>query len=338
MTNSDSISFEAMVRLLPMSLHLGPDGAIRHAGSTVRRLIQGRTEFNLAFMIDRPRDITDGFSGLARALPEINRLFLRLRDHPGTVLRGHGVTLPDGGIVLNLGFGVGLPDAVRHFALTDTDFTPSDLAMELLFLHEANTAVQSELANFSQHMENARRIAEVQAYTDPLTGVNNRRGLEVALDIAVCDAGQMQFSVAHLDLDHFKEVNDRLGHAAGDEVLQRVASILREETRATDTVSRIGGDEFTLILAAPRGSEHLRKFGERIISRIEQPMVIMGQDVRISASMGITESRSYAEPDAARMLLDADTALYAAKNAGRGCAVLFRDCHLAEAARSASER
>ncbi|MDF3605953.1 GGDEF domain-containing protein [Paracoccus sp. DMF-8] len=321
-----SISFDCVARLLPMALHLGPEGAIHHAGATMRRLIPGRSHFNHAFMIDRPRDVTDGFAGLAQDLPDISRFFLRLRDHPGTVLRGHGIRLQDGGIVLNLGFGVGLPDAVRQFSLTDTDFTPADLAMELLFLHEANTAVQKELANFNQHTENARRVAEMQAYTDSLTGVNNRRGFEMALEIAVRQAEQMKFSIAHLDLDHFKEVNDRLGHAAGDEVLQRVAAILREETRATDTVSRIGGDEFTLILAAPRGSEQLRKFGERIIARIERPMMVMGREIRISVSMGITESTHYARADAAQMLLDADRALYAAKNAGRGCVVLFRDC------------
>lgn len=334
MTVLDSINLQTVSRLLPMSLHLAADGAIRHAGSTLSRLIQGSAHFNHAFMIDRPRDITDGFFGLVRSLPDISRLFLRLRDHPGTVLRGHGVGLPDGGILLNLGFGVGLPDAVRHFSLTDTDFTPSDLAMELLFLHEANSAVQQELANFNENMEHARRVAEVQAYTDSLTGLNNRRGLEGALDIAVRDAATFRFSVAHIDLDHFKEVNDNLGHAAGDEVLQRVASILREETRATDTVSRMGGDEFTLILAAPRGSEHLRKFGERIIARIEQPMLIGGQEVRISASMGVTESVMYASACATQMMADADTALYAAKNAGRGRTVLFRDCLDQAAARA----
>lgn len=326
MNGAGSISLDCVARLLPMSLHLGPDGSIHHAGSTMRRLIRRQTHFNHAFMIDRPRDVTNGFVGLARNLPDISRLFLRLRDHPAMVLRGHGVRLQDGGVVLNLGFGVGLPDAVRQFSLTETDFTPADLAMELLFLHEANSAVQKELANFNQHTENARRVAEMQAYTDSLTGVNNRRGLEMALEIAVRDSDQLKFSVAHIDLDHFKEVNDNLGHAAGDEVLQRVTAILREETRATDTVSRLGGDEFTLILTAPRGSEHLRRFGERIIARIERPMKIMGREIRISASMGITESTLYATADAVQMLLDADTALYAAKNAGRGRAVLFRDC------------
>ena len=311
-----------IARLLPMSLQLGPDGRILRAGPTLRRVIGGSRHFDDVFAIDRPRDLAQGHAELIPHLDGRTRLLLRLRAFPATVLRGHGVLSESGSALLNLGFGVGLVSAVRDFGLTDADFSPSELTMELLFLHEANAAVQRELALFSGQLESARRRAERQASIDPLTGSANRRGLELALRQADRKAAGQPFAVMTLDLDYFKQVNDRWGHGAGDKVLQHVALVLRQETRACDTVARLGGDEFVLVLPLTGCGTDLLRLARRIIARIGQPIRVGDGLARVSASIGIAESQYYKRPDPMRMLADADAALYAAKANGRGRAMI----------------
>ncbi len=319
---SPKIDAASLAMLLPMSLQVLPDGAITLAGVTLRKMMGAGARFDEVFTIDRPRHLPEGFGSLLAAVGNGQRIFLRLRKHSRTVLRGHGVSLGHDGVLLNLGFGIGLTEAVREFALTDADFAPSELAMELLFLHEANAAVQQQLAKFTHQLEEARLAAQEQAYTDPLTGLYNRRGLEVTLSLASRNLQSLPFAIAHLDLDHFKQVNDRFGHPAGDAVLQHVARILREETRASDTSVRLGGDEFALILPLTCSDRDLVRLAQRIIARIEQPITVAGRAISISASIGITESHYYRAPEAAQMLSDADSALYIAKFSGRGRAVL----------------
>lgn len=309
--------------LLPLSLVVSAEGEILSAGPTLRRIIGKLRYFDEVFVIERPGSGIGG-AGLPDLLKSGKRFFLSLRAHRETTLRGHGIPLDDGAGLINLGFGVGLPEAVRRFGLTDADFAPSDLAMELLFLHEANAAVQAELAAFSHELEDARNHAEAQAYTDPLTGLYNRRGLDVALNAALREAATQPFALAHIDLDFFKEVNDRHGHAAGDAVLVEVGRILREELRSGDTAARIGGDEFVLVLASSVEDEHLLKIAERIIARIEGGMEFGGQTLSVSGSIGLTASGDYFAPQARQMLADADAALYQAKHFGKGRAQLFR--------------
>ncbi len=232
--------------LLPLHLRLDPGGRIAGAGRTLRKLIGDATHFAEAFHPVRAGAADpDG----TFVLPPDGRVFLALRAHGDLVLRGNGVVLTEGGLLLNLGFGIALADAVGRFALTDRDFAAADLAMEMLFLHEANGAMLAELSRSNLRLEEARRAAEVQAFTDPLTGLSNRRGLDISLRLAAeAGAGDEGFALAHMDLDLFKAVNDSHGHGAGDEVLRRVADRLRHATRAHDTVARFGGDEFVLIL------------------------------------------------------------------------------------------
>lgn len=324
MRGAELLDIRRMTQLLPMSVFLSTDGRVLGAGATIRRIIGEKAHFDDIFIVDRPKEVSGGFSGLLPCLGRSGRLTLRPIAHPQTLLRGSGVLLDSGGAILNLGFGVGLPEAVRLFRLTDADFSPSELAMELLFLHEANSAVQNELARFNLHLEEARKAAEVQAYTDPLTGLYNRRGMDVAINTALLDCERMPFAVAHIDLDLFKKVNDSLGHAAGDLVLQSVAKILRSEIRSCDTAARVGGDEFVLILPGPGVPAALSGLARRIIDRIEKPLSFEGQPIRISASIGMTISSQYSEPNSVTMLADADSALYYAKRLGRGRAELYR--------------
>jgi diguanylate cyclase len=321
---------KALGSLMPMYLWLGPGGDIRGAGPTLDKLcgewpLKGchfAEHFRLSRMRTRP--------GTLRLQDMVgHRLHLGLRLHPTTTLRGLAVPVgagrPEEGIFLNLSFGIGLADAVRDHGLTAADFAPSDLAMELLYLQEAKAAIMAELRGLNERLEGARRAAEARAQTDPLTGLANRRALDLALDRSIAALGQggAPFAVAHLDLDHFKAVNDSLGHAAGDHVLGRVARILTEETRRHDLVARMGGDEFVLLLRGTVDPASLRALGARIIERLEEPSEFEGQLCRISGSLGVALSTSYAVPEAERMLSDADGALYASKRRGRArCTVL----------------
>lgn len=323
----------AVARLLPLHLTLDDEGGIAACGPTMRKLIGPARRFEDAFDLQRPHaGDGDAAAALAAAARGGERVFLRLAQPPFTVLRGHGTPLPGGGALFDFGFGIGVAEAVQKFGLTDADFAPADLVMELLFLHEANAAVLGALARDNADLDEQRQAAESQAFTDPLTGLANRRGLAAARESVLSglrsraaghghrrDTARCGFAVLHLDLDGFKGVNDRHGHAAGDHVLQRVAAILREETRSGDAVARPGGDEFVLVLPGMVSAAALDRLACRIIERIEAPILLDdGSEVGISASIGMAVSTDFAEGELAGMEAAADEALYAAKRAGRG--------------------
>lgn len=308
--------------LMPMHLLLSPWGQVRAAGPTLLKICGNRPIIGAAFLdcfeITRPRSVSgaEDLRMLAR-----QRLKLRLRHGARTALRGHLVPLAGGdGMILNLSFGIAVAEAVREHRLSDADFAPTDLAVELLYLTEAKTAVMDELAALNRRLDLARSAAEAQALTDTLTGLANRRALDAALARAVETAtqGGRGFALLHLDLDLFKQVNDTLGHAAGDAVLCRVAEVLRGETRKQDIVARVGGDEFVLILPDQVDPGQIGAIARRIIAGLEAPMAFAGRSCHVSGSFGATISSFYAVPDADRMLTDADTALYASKRRGRG--------------------
>lgn len=314
-------------RLMPMSLWVAPDGQIRAVGPTLARVcgpepIEG-ARFLDRFELIRPRS--------AATIEEVRRLAglrlqLRLRQGARTAFRGHLVALrEDRGILVNLSFGIAVAEAVREHRLSSADFAPTDLTIELLYLTEAKAAVMEELAALNRRLRVARSAAETQAMTDALTGLANRRALDAALARAIDAAarGRRGFALLHLDLDLFKRVNDTLGHAAGDFVLLRVAEVLRAETRKHDTVARVGGDEFVLILPGQVDAGQIYAVALRIIAGLEAPMDCAGKPCRISGSIGATISSRYAVPEAEAMLADADTALYASKRLGRGRCTLF---------------
>jgi diguanylate cyclase (GGDEF)-like protein len=319
------LGLAALGRLMPMFLWVGAGGEIRAIGPTLAKLCGGEAGLR-AQPLAAHFTITSAQCFVApgdlRELPG-KRLHLALRNAPATVLRGLAVAVGDAGeqgVLLNLSFGVGIAEAVRRHAMTDADFAATDLAMELLYLQEAKAAVMGELHALNTRLESARRAAEAQAMSDPLTGLANRRALEAELERAAAAAmrGGSFFSLAHLDLDHFKEVNDQLGHAAGDFVLASVADCVRRNLRRGDSVARVGGDEFVLLLHDLVDPVKLDSLFRRLIARLEEPMPFEGALCRISASIGVVMSTSYAAPEPRRMLVDADAALYEAKHQGRG--------------------
>lgn len=322
-----SLSSEARAVLLPMHLLMSPEGQVLGMGPTLLKLLgsEGRQVADL-FADNRPGATGDLPQTIRMAAETGQRLFLRLVQPPRLTLRGHVVGAEDGVFLLNLGFGIALADAVFEAGLTDRDFAPPELAMELLFLHEANRGVLGELSRFNRRLAAAREAAEIQAHTDALTGLTNRRGLELALTTALRqtrEKGGPGFALAHLDLDHFKEVNDCLGHAAGDRLLCDVAGILREAVRSCDTAARIGGDEFVLILRDLNNVGALQRLAHRIIGRIRERIGDYPNVAPVSASIGIVLSCSYPGQPAERLLRDADVALYRSKNMGRGRATIL---------------
>lgn len=313
----------ALTHFMPMHLLLDSEGRALSYGPTLARVLQDDAEpgarFEDLFDVRSPGGAVTVQDVLARGG---NRFRLLPRNGVRAGLRGLGLRLPGSGhILLNLSFGIDLIAAVRDLALTDADFAATDLAMELLYLAEANAAVTRELRGLNLRLEGARMAAEEEAMTDPLTGLRNRRAVDLVLE-RLC-AARAAFGLLHMDLDFFKAVNDTLGHAAGDFVLETVGRILREQLRAEDCAARIGGDEFVVVIAGRSDPKTLQSIAERIIARICQPMAFEGQECRVSASIGIVRSSDMSEPDATTLLATADRALYAAKHAGRGRAVLL---------------
>jgi diguanylate cyclase (GGDEF)-like protein len=224
--------------------------------------------------------------------------------------------LADGdGLLVNLSFGIGVIQAVRDHALTHADFAPTDLAVEMLYVVEAKSALMGAWKDATFRELGAKQVAEELALTDGLTGLRNRRALDLAL--SEMTRSGTPFGLMHLDLDFFKQVNDTHGHAAGDHVLRVVAAGLRSETRSSDTVARVGGDEFVIALPGMADPAILAGIARRIIDKLSQPTDFEGNTCRISASIGVTLSTFYDAPAVDRMQLDADEALYASKRGGR---------------------
>jgi diguanylate cyclase (GGDEF)-like protein/PAS domain S-box-containing protein len=173
-----------------------------------------------------------------------------------------------------------------------------------------------------------RKILEArlahQAFHDPLTNLANRllftERLEHALRLA--RRGARPVTVIFIDLDDFKNVNDTLGHAAGDQLLVELSHRLLACVRLGDTAARLGGDEFAVLVEEGRGLEEARPIAERLRQAVERPLPVAGREVALTASLGIASSERGSET-AGDLLRNADVAMYRAKREGKGRVVLF---------------
>jgi diguanylate cyclase (GGDEF)-like protein len=217
--------------------------------------------------------------------------------------RGQVASAVLGGLVLVLG-GLGVLGVTRR--------SRSDLAL-------AYDRLQVEVLE----KRTAERALVHQASHDSLTGLPNRALLLSRLGDALRDRPD-SLAVLLVDLDGFKHVNDTLGHPVGDELLRLAAARLTGCVREGDTAARLGGDEFAVLAVAPEGTDPAESavvVGQRIIELLGRPFQLAGLDVRVSASIGITRRSGTESAD--DLLRDADIAMYAAKNTGKGRVEVF---------------
>ena len=171
----------------------------------------------------------------------------------------------------------------------------------------------------------AHRALQVQARTDALTGLANRSTFSTALDAAASDVTGQAW-VLFIDLDDFKLVNDRLGHAAGDDLLRAVAARLSGAVREPGLCARLGGDEFAVLVHAA-DADDVAVLGHRLIDAVSAPVQLAEGTARVGASIGA--ARVLAGTPWTETLRQADAAMYVAKAAGKNHLQLIRDDQVA---------
>ena len=167
-----------------------------------------------------------------------------------------------------------------------------------------------------------------QAYYDELTGLPNRRLLfqEIEKEISRCSRSGMSFSLMFLDLDRFKTINDSLGHAVGDEILQIAATRLLQSVRKEDTVARLGGDEFVVILTNTESREKVSTIAEKIILAFSIPfdLELNSTSLHVSVSIGISIYPEHGE-DISILMRNSDTSMYQAKATAPGKYMFYEE-------------
>ncbi len=183
-------------------------------------------------------------------------------------------------------------------------------------VHELNQTEEVLRASLRERDDLAAELRH-QAFHDSLTGLPNRALFVDRVETALGRAGRIGGEVVILliDLDDFKPVNDRLGHASGDELLKQVGQRLRRCLRETDTAARIGGDQFAVVLEEPV-AEGFTVVAERVLRALQTPFVVGEEQVVVHASMGVAVDRNGAH-ESGDLLREADVAMYAAKHQGK---------------------
>ncbi len=172
-----------------------------------------------------------------------------------------------------------------------------------------------------EEIEAANRATEYQARHDPLTGLANRRVLSDTLDARVA-SDTPNGTLLRIDLDHFKYINDTMGHSAGDFALAEVADILRDEIGADDLAVQVGGDEFIVMLRAGGTTEQAVETGTRILENLRTPRYFERKPIQLGASFGVA-STECAHCAIDNLVVCADAALYTAKDQGRNRIIVY---------------
>lgn len=235
----------------------------------------------------------------------------------------------------DIDFRVVRPDgAVRHLRSRGSQFVDQngvgriigvnwDITQDIQRAQELLEA--RDLANRQNiALEQARAEMEHRSNHDALTGLANRRYLDQVTTAAMDGNGETsgRLALLHIDLDRFKQINDTLGHGAGDDVLKHVAQFLTQIAPADSLVARIGGDEFAIFIENAEPDLELQKLADKLIGTARKPFVRANQTCRFGLSIGIA-TRDGPQDDCTRLFVDADIALYRAKNKGRGRCCFF---------------
>lgn len=321
----------ALDAVAPFAAIIEADGACRHLGRSLRKVCDVADgpvpRFFELFTISKPMALR-GTQDLATACGK--KLSLRTsRDVEGSpiVLRASLAPLDaqEGSFLLLTSLGTEMPTLVDPLGLSGGDFAHADPSVDILYLLKTQSALLRDTQALASRLKEAKDAAEALALTDPLTGLPNRRGLgdfvEAILSGSVARDGPAH--LLHVDLDRFKQVNDTLGHAAGDAILRRVSEDLSAAIGPNDIAARIGGDEFILILLGLRDVEAAQALAWRLIGQVCHPLEIGNQTAQVGASIGITTIPVECRKSVDSLLIEADLALYDVKSAGRGAVKTF---------------
>ncbi|MGX1807922.1 diguanylate cyclase domain-containing protein [Nocardia sp. NPDC055321] len=224
-------------------------------------------------------------------------------------------TLATGETVTRFVFGVDRPDGQRRWLSASS---------RLLNPEDPNSAAVSSFNDITEFRASRRQL-EYQATHDPLTGLANRALVLSRLAAALGTSEDLPVStVLFIDLDGFKAINDTLGHAIGDTVLQIVAQRLQRGLRSDDIVGRIGGDEFLVLLSGRTLGEDLETLVTRLRTTMAEPIIARGHRIQVNASIGITPLHPGDGRTPEAVLHDADIAMYRAKPPGHRDSALSR--------------
>ena len=234
----------------------------------------------------------------------------------------------------------GLIEKYREVVRTGVPFTcevfVNDEMIKATWLNVQVVRLGDGIAITSRDVTESKRLTDhvkYLAHHDQLTGLANRTLLHDRLDQAILRAQRHSERVAvfMLDIDHFKRINDSLGHADGDALLAVVAQRLRSSVRETDTIARVGGDEFVIVMPECKSLEDVRRCGQQIVNTAATPIILGNREIQVTLSVGLA---IYPDDcfEADQLLKNADAAMYVVKETGRNRLHVFNEGMLEESA------
>ncbi len=238
-------------------------------------------------------------------------------------------------LALDVEVSFGAPDPVSGLPSTHAALLAGVATLLSLAVTRFMSRIERHLVDRSDGLERSLRQANSDlqkiAYHDALTGLPNRLVFEDKLVAAVARADQskLRLAVLFIDLDGFKPINDSYGHSSGDAVLRQVGERLRRLSRSADTMARVGGDEFLMLLENEADEQNAAQVATRMLATLSEPYSIGSREVAVSCSIGIV---FYPDGGAqAKLIARADAAMYAAKRSGGACYCFFEPSMEADA-------
>ncbi len=329
--------------LRPMSLHIAmlrqAEQALTRQRDHLEELVQDRT----AELVERNREIADREAHYRAVVEGATEGILTLDRH-GRIVRtntaaekifgyasGEAIGMPFSDLLSTASAAqcVGSDGALRAVSgLTLEARDKNGAALPVLlslsaFIYKDTRYFTAILQDISERVMFEKRLARL-AYYDSLTGLPNRRLFHDRLDQALGRARRSEklVGILFLDLDHFKEINDTLGHLFGDLLLQEVAKRLSAVVRREDTVARLGGDEFTVVLENLSGVDGAEVIAQKILHALRQSFHLEGHEIYVTTSIGMT-FYPLDDNDIERLIMNADSAMYQAKARGRNTYNLY---------------
>ena len=247
-----------------------------------------------------------------------------------------GMTMNDLGLASEIARATEDPSERIETIATRLDGSRFEIALRCLPMsYDGKAAMQVVARDISDRKRLEKELAHHAAH-DALTGVSNRRALLASLSetLSFARRHQMPFWVVFIDLDHFKQINDRFGHRAGDRLLETITARLRLLLRQDDIIGRYGGDEFVLLLRGGPEARLSTPILERIMQVVCEPVEFEGHKLEVTCSLGVTTFPE--DGDSEDLLIErADTAVYIAKSSGRNLYQLYNaDIHQQHTERS----